>query len=286
MSSSKHSTSMNIPVPSIATGSPDDGQQRPITIGLLGDFRVLQGSQIMPFRAGGKSETVLAYLALQGANPLSRTTLVNLLWPGMAPTLASHSLSNVVLTLQKLLAPALQGAPPFVHQTGFLSLNVAAGIGIDICYFDELGQLGDRHAEGGDIATAMSYYTRAALWYRGDLCIAVDPRTIMERERLRARCLTLLSQLTDYHFRSGDTTTCLDHLWHLLAVDPCHEEAHRMVMRCYMRQGQRGAALRQYHLCVDLLHTRFGAVPETATVALYEQFRDEPKLLGSDMIET
>jgi len=258
----------------------------PIKICLLGHFCVLQEHELVPLRAGGKSETVLAYLALEGGGPLARTVLINLLWPNVEPALASHSLSNLILALQKALAPALKDAPPLVHKGGFLCLNVAAGIGVDLCCFDNLAETGDRHADDGDIPGAMVFYTRAVALYRGDLCIAVDTRTIMERERLRERCLTLLSRLSGYHFQSGDNTRCLEHLRHLLAVDPCHEEAHRMVMRCYIRRGQRGAALRQYHLCVELLRARFGAVPEPATVQLFERIRDAPEHPNLEMIQT
>ncbi|HEX6291188.1 MAG TPA: bacterial transcriptional activator domain-containing protein [Herpetosiphonaceae bacterium] len=253
---------------------------------VLGDFCVMRGSQLVPLRAGGKSETLLAYLAVEQGGPVARSVLVGLLWPHSEPALASHSLSNHVLALQKLLAPALHRSQPVVAEGSFLRLNVMAGIGIDLACFERLAHTGDQQVEAGDIPAAMLCYTQAVALYRGDLCLAVDMRTIMERERLRARVLTVLSRLTNYCFRNGDDATCLEHLWHLLAVDPCHEEAHRMVMRCYLRRGQRGAALRQYHLCADLLRATFGAVPEPATSELFAQIRDQTEAKDAAMIET
>jgi DNA-binding SARP family transcriptional activator len=44
-------------------------------------------------------------------------------------------------------------------------------------------------------------------------------------------------------------------------------------MRCYLRQGQRHLALRQYHLCVEALEQELDVPPMPATVELYRQIR-------------
>ena len=98
----------------------------------------------------------------------------------------------------------------------------------------------------------------------------------MERERLRARYLTLLAHLADYHYGAGNHEVCLDYAWRLLACDPCREDAHRLIMRCYVRQGERAEALRHYRLCVDILRAEFKAAPEAATTTLFEQIRLDP----------
>jgi hypothetical protein len=47
-------------------------------------------------------------------------------------------------------------------------------------------------------------------------------------------------------------------------------------MRCCVRSGERAQALRQYRLCVDILRSEFDALPEPATVALFDQVRRDP----------
>ncbi len=54
---------------------------------------------------------------------------------------------------------------------------------------------------------------------------------------------------------------------------PCREDAYRMLMRCYIRRGERAAALNLYRRCVDILRAEFDAVPEPTTTALFEQIR-------------
>ena len=58
--------------------------------------------------------------------------------------------------------------------------------------------------------------------------------------------------------------------------DPCREDAHRLIMRCYVRQGERAEALHQYRVCVNTLRVEFDSAPETATTILFEQIRLDP----------
>ena len=87
----------------------------------------------------------------------------------------------------------------------------------------------------------------------------------------------MLARLADYHFGHGEYATCLDVAWRLLGHDPCREDAHRLVMQCYTRLGERAHALRQYRLCTEILRTEFDAAPEPATLALFDQIRLSPE---------
>ncbi len=125
---------------------------------------------------------------------------------------------------------------------------------MDVSHFDTLVHAGDRQYRAGDLVAAIHTYSQAADVYRGDLCVDAnvndDAQGLIECERLRAQYLTLLARLADYHYGSRDYGASLDYAWRLLARDPCREDAHRLVMRCYVRQGERAEALRQYGTCV------------------------------------
>src|SRR5262249_5218406 len=127
-----------------------------------------------------------------------------------------------------------------------------------------------------DLAGAVTSYRKSIHLYRGDLSVATDVSSVLERERLRARFLRLLAYLADAHYRAGDYDACLDLAWRLLGHDPCREDAHRVVMRCYVRRGERAAAVRHYHVCAHILRTEFDAAPEPATTALFDQIVREP----------
>ena len=45
-------------------------------------------------------------------------------------------------------------------------------------------------------------------------------------------------------------------------LDHGREDVHRVVMRCYVRRGERAAALRHYQVCAHILRAEFDAAPE------------------------
>jgi DNA-binding SARP family transcriptional activator len=243
---------------------------------LLGNFRLLVAGALVPIRASSKNEALLAHLALQSSRRISGERLVQVLWPESNLERGRNSLRNLVHHLNKLLGPALQGAAPVQHEDGYYRLNVEAGIGVDVMCFDQLVMTGDQEMQAGNEDAAFLSYRRAAELYRDDLCVAEDAQAVMERERLRARYLTLMAQLAEHHYRAGDYSVALEYLWSLLARDAFREDAHRLVMRSYVRRGERAAALHHYQICADLLRAEFDAAPEPATVALFEQIRDAP----------
>jgi len=60
----------------------------------------------------------------------------------------------------------------------------------------------------------------------------------------------------------------------LVNLDPYRELAHRELMRCYFRLGDRAMAIRQYHLCADILREDLGVSPMQETEDLYLEIID------------
>ncbi|KPV52382.1 hypothetical protein SE17_15845 [Kouleothrix aurantiaca] len=253
-----------------------DDASWPVMICLLGNFRLLVAGELVPIRAGGKSEALLSLLALQSSRRVAREYLVQALWPESTQTLGLRSLNTLVYRLHKLLGSSLQGIAPILHEDGYYRLNMQAGIGVDVACFDLLVAEGDHQARAGDVAAALTAYQQAAALYRDELRLAVGVNTIMERERLRARFVTLLAEVAELLYRAGEYSTALEYLWRLLTRDPYREDAHRLMMRCYVRRGERAAALHQYQVCADLLRVEFEITPEAATIALYQRILHDP----------
>lgn len=253
--------------------------EHPVLICLLGDFQVLVGGRAAAVRVGTRVETLLANLALRPDYAASRDALLGALWPEGDAALAGQSLHSLIYQTHKLVGHGLEGAPPVVHRDGRYRLNVEAGVGVDVGEFTRLAANGGRQAQSGDRRGAVECYTRAASLYRGDLCACSDVRSIIERERLRAMYLNLLAFLADDRFAAGDYRSCLELAGRLLDGDPCREDAHRIVMRCHVRRGERSQALRQYLLCQQVLRAEFDAAPEPATEALFEQVRLDPSVI-------
>ncbi|WP_433305011.1 AfsR/SARP family transcriptional regulator [Actinoplanes sp. CA-030573] len=250
------------------------GNSPTILICLLGQFQVFKQGERIPLRHGGKIKVLLSALALHQHQQATRDALVETLWPGMDLEHASQSLNTLVHGLRRLVGDALAGRPPLVRTDDGYQLNLSAGIDVDTLRFDSCTELGSRRLRTGDRAGAAAAFEEGLRLYRGDLCpggTSLD--VVIERERLRAQYLGALAHLTDYHYDSGDNGTALRYAHRLLQADPCREDAHRAVMRCHARLGQRAQAMKQYLLCRDILRREFQAAPEQATDDLFAALR-------------
>jgi DNA-binding SARP family transcriptional activator len=103
------------------------------------------------------------------------------------------------------------------------------------------------------------------LWPAGD--------TVQAVQSLHSLVYSISKLLADVFCSERDYLGCLQYPQRILVDDPCREDAHRLVMRCYVRQGVRSLALRQYRLCETILRKEFDTVPEPATTHLFDQVR-------------
>jgi DNA-binding SARP family transcriptional activator len=269
----------SLPLPGSRLAPNDMGEldgNHHILICLLGDFRVLKAGQPIRIAGGSKAETLLCSLALRQEYGALRDVLLATLWPNTESTLAAQSLNSLVYDLHKRLGDGISRCPLIRYADGAYRLNVEAGVGIDVKVFDSLAAAGRKSALAGNHSSAVAFYTRALKFYRGDLHAGTDVHAIMERERLRALYLTALAYVADFYYAQGDYAACLDHSLALLASDPFREDAHRLVMRCYVRRGERAQALHQYRVCEEILRAEFDAAPEASTRALYDLIRLDP----------
>ncbi len=93
----------------------------------------------------------------------------------------------------------------------------------------------------------------------------------LERERLQGRYLAALEALAGLYVARRDLQPAMELYQRVLAQDPYQEVAHRELMRCYYRLGDRAAAVRQYQICANILLEDLGLSPTQETEALYLQ---------------
>ena len=151
-------------------------------------------------------------------------------------------------------------------QGGTVALDPAA-VTVDVTAFEG-------HATAPDPADL----ARAVALYQGDLLAGLSVRDpafeewlAAERERLREMALQTMARLLAHQRAGGAPEAAIQTALRLLALDPLQEPVHRALMRLYAGLGRRGAALRQYQLCVDALRRELGTSPEDATRQLYQE---------------
>jgi DNA-binding SARP family transcriptional activator len=254
-----------------------DAELPGVRIRLLGGFEILKNGRPVPLRQGGKVEQLIGALALRPRDGVSREVLIETVWPESDRSLGGHSLNSLAHWLKLQLRDALGGRSPVRHDGGRYALALSEQLSLDVLEFEQCVELGHRCASTGDLDAAAGAYEEALELYAGDLMAGSDVLFLLERERLRARYLSVMAGLAEQCYASGRFREALQHALGLLYADPCREDAHRMVMRSYVRDGQRAQALRHFETCRVILRREFDAVPEPETVALFEIIRTDPQ---------
>jgi DNA-binding SARP family transcriptional activator len=246
----------------------------PVWLELLGSFGLSCRGEALAVCANTRTAALLGQLGLASERGMPRSQLLSLVWPDRDSGLAADAFDTVVHTLHEQLGEALGGQSPVLEVGGVCGLNREAGIGVDVSDFTALAAGARRQARTGDVRAAASLALRASELYRGDLQVEPDgtPHAMLERVRLRATWLSMLALVADDAFARADFSGCLEHALRLLEHDACREDAHRLVMRCYVRQGERTRALQHFEKVREILQLE----PEPATTALYERMRLHP----------
>ncbi|HUG37682.1 MAG TPA: AAA family ATPase [Candidatus Limnocylindrales bacterium] len=236
---------------------------------LLGGFEARLSSGAPLSLPTKKAQALLAYLAARPGQSYPRDKLAAMLWGEKRDDQARGGLRNALVGLRKALAGT---KPPTLRIEGqTLALN-PVGVDVDVATFERLVAEGTPHA-----------LEDAAELYRGDLLLGFtvneplfEEWLVPERERLRETALNALARLLAQQTKAARTERAIQTAVRLLGLDPLQEAVHRTLMRLYARQGRRGAALKQYQVCVGAMQRELGTAPEAETKELYQELLRRP----------
>ena len=236
---------------------------------LLGGFRLRAQSDRPVAVSSRKGQALLAYLGAHPGQPQARDKLTALLWPDADDRQARQSLRQTLFALRKVLAPVKKGLLRIDGDT--VALDPVA-VAADATSFERLVAKGTPE----DLE-------RAAALYRGDLlegfAVKAGPFEdwlLAERERLRELAQDALGKLLARQASAEPVEPAIRTALRLLSLDPLQEGVHRTLMRLYVRQARRTAALRQYQVCVAVLQRELAVEPEEETRELYRQILQQP----------
>ena len=114
--------------------------------------------------------------------------------------------------------------------------------------------------------------------YRGDFLedFLEGEWFLLRREELRRKYLDALLSLGQLLFTQKEYARAAESYRRAIEKDEVLEEAHRELMRCYARLGERGQALRHYQTFEQIMRAELGSPPAPESAALYERLkRDE-----------
>jgi len=206
----------------------------------------------------------LFFCLLQHPLGLRREQIGDIFWPEHSPAKLESAFRSTLYRLRRTLF-----RNSILFEEGLYRFNWLAGHWFDVEAFEK--RL-DQAQQTGAPEKAIESLEEALALYRGDYLegIYADWSTL-ERERLRGRHLTALETLAGLHAERRSLPRAIELYQALLKQDPYREAAHRELMRCHYRRGDRGAAVRQYQDCTEVLREDLGLSPSPETEALYLQ---------------
>jgi DNA-binding SARP family transcriptional activator/TolB-like protein len=206
-----------------------------------------------------KARALLAFLAAQNGEAVSRERLADLLWPYQGSEQGRHSLRNCLLELRKALG---RGAASDLA-ADFANCRLEHTI-VDLNDFDRLS----RSQDPRELQTAADLYRGDFL---ADFYIASEPFQewlATARDRALAAICDVLERLIALQDAAGDYESAIQSGRRLVTLEPLSESGQRALMRAYARGGRRGEALRQYKSCANTLQRELSVTPDEDTQAL------------------
>lgn len=238
-----------------------------LQISSLGHFAIVREGTQLPDCRARKALAIVRFLLTRHGRSAHKDELIELFWPETAPREALHSLHVAISALRRYLEPDEYLRFSGEHYT------LDGAISYDCDEFERLSELGNQAAQTGEFAIARVQYRAALDCYRGDYRIERYDRSwaLVERERLLTRYLDNLDQCGRIAIAEQDYPEAIDAYSRLIARDAYREDAHRQLMRCYLRLDRRADALSQYRRCASILAAELGLEPLPETKRLYEE---------------
>lgn len=269
MPSFESSTSQ--PMTALAEASPADALPA-FNIYCLGAFRVYQGDQLISSWPSRKGRSILQYLLLHRAIPVSKDILMETFWPEGDPADTRRNLHQAIYSLRQSLRQYQPDLQPIIFNQDAYSLNPDIVIRLDFEEFENHSRNGQKLEAANQLDRAIEEYGVAVSYYQGDFLEEdlYEDWPTTPRDNLRNLFITVANRLGDYYWDQSEFSASIALSQVILTKDNCNEGAHRRLMRCYAAMGQRHLAIRQYLSCVQALKVELDLVPSEETTDLYQ----------------
>jgi DNA-binding SARP family transcriptional activator len=241
----------------------------------LGPFQVYLDDRCVEDWPNGKGKAIFKFLVMHRDRPVGKEILMDLFWANFDPRAARNNLNVAISTLRRAIARVNRSCSVVLFRNDCYFLNPDVDTWVDYEEFaDHL--VAAHNLEGrGELTRAMDKLRSAEALYRGELLEEdryedwPDPL----RRSLQDDYLALLDRLSEYSLEREEYGDCVALCTKILSIDPCYEDSHRRLMRCWSRQDQHHLAVRQYHICRDSLLRQLELPPGRTTTQLFEQIR-------------
>lgn len=253
-----------------------------LRVQMFGSFHIWRGSHEIPAGAWRreKARQLFQLLVMNSPGALERDQLVELLWPDADADQGRRNFRVTLSTLQRVLVPehTRENDSIFIAREGSLySLRLDADIWVDVKEFERLILQGENQDETQK-EVKFKLFQKALMLYKGDFLQEniYEEWASRERERLLNVYLRTAESLAALFAEKRDWNRVIEVCQSILTRDPCWEAAYRLSMTAYMALGNKPAAFRIYHKCVETLNNELGIQPSQITQRMYGNLFPNP----------
>jgi two-component SAPR family response regulator len=246
------------PIPAESTA--ETPAQPLLKICALGDARVEMGGQSVQWPVAHSRD--LFFCLLEHPSGLRKERIGEIFWPDHAPHRLDGAFRSTLYRLRRTLFRQV-----VLFENDLYRFDRSRSYWLDVETFEGLLDQASLPAPPERLVELLE---EALTLYRGDYLQGIYADwPVLERERLRSRYLDALETLAQQYATGRNLRRAIELCRRLLSQDPYRETVHRQVMRCYLRLGDRAAAIRQYQVCVEILRDDLGLSPAKETEEVY-----------------
>lgn len=256
-----------------------------------------------PAIATAKAKALLAYLVTENDRPHLREQLAALLWPEADQKAAAQNLRQALYDLRRRLTPAPQtpSSPESFHSPYLtvtrqdVAFNFDSDYWCDVDTFRALMTAVHQHPHPhlSVCSTCAARLEEAIALYKGDFLAGLnlpDADRFEEWRRLRAenfrgQAIVALKTLIEFHERRRNYDAAQQFLMSYLELEPWDEEAHCSMMRLFVLNNQRSAAIEQFEKMRRLLAEELGVEPSPETVQLFQRIERGQPLTDTQAVD-
>ncbi len=253
-----------------------------LSLRLLGPFQMyLDGKDRSSAFRTRKELALFAYLAAEAGRAHRREALAELFWPERPEGYARTNLRQALYGLRKAIG---EGELPYLQisdeQVEF-KVEFANCLDVEIFSSHYQSTLLHPHSKLTRCPACAAALQTAVSLYRGDFLVDISMPgsqsfqewVIFQREQYHRNLLTALHNLSEYYQQDGDFDRAHNYAWRYVNEAPLEEAAHCQLMNLLALNGQRSAAIEQFHACRKILQAELGIEPSAETVELYNRIR-------------
>ncbi len=249
-----------------------------LTLYFFGAFRLYQDDQQVVDWPSQKSLSILKYLAANHGKPVPKDVLMDTFWSEADAEVARRNLHQAIYALRLVLKRLRPDYAAILFENDCYRLNPDLDLWLDFEAFEQHVQAGRRLEQAGRMNQAVVEYGIAQELYPGDFLQddLYENWPAAQRTYFRTLYLDLLDRLCAHYLLGQDYYTTIILCQKILTIDNCAEQAYRSLIHCYLAQGQRQLAVREYQTCVQALNEELNLSPSEETRALYAMIMDSP----------